>query len=401
MKKFLALALVCIMVLALMPTFASAAENVVYVKDGGTGDGSSADKAVGTLTEAWNALSPDTDGTVVVCGPLTVGTFNYSADGGADRDTKVTVTSVYGDKDYRKDGAKINLSLTWSCTGETVFDDLTIEMAAKANYIICRNYDVTIGEGVEIIPHASTTGLGTGNAFVIISGSSNNAAYPNRQTDSKVTVTVLAGEMLYLVPGSFNKALGNTNDVEFVIGGEAYVGIAMTSAYGAAQDEVGNLTFTVKDNALVNAITGYNKPQTVKSLTVNWEGGDIINASIYQYSNNSSNVEGNSVTFTNGATLNYAKDKESDPVFAAISQGFTVRAVIGDAPVVTDASVVTTEAPAVTDAPVVTTEAPIVTTGTQTDAPATGSYSYVAAIVLVAAVAACGAIVVAKKRIEE
>ena len=48
----------------------SAASGVVYVKDGGTGDGRSASSPLGSMLDAYNALGTD-GGTIVVCG----GTF--------------------------------------------------------------------------------------------------------------------------------------------------------------------------------------------------------------------------------------------------------------------------------------------------------------------------------------
>ena len=59
-------------IISTLMLFAVSAENVVYLKDGGTGNGSSPDSAVDTLTKAHNALDLTADdATIVVCGPYT------------------------------------------------------------------------------------------------------------------------------------------------------------------------------------------------------------------------------------------------------------------------------------------------------------------------------------------
>ena len=69
MKKTVLFILASI-ILGLLMCFASfAADSVVYVADGGIGDGSSATTPVGTLDAAYAALG-DNGGTVVVVGML-------------------------------------------------------------------------------------------------------------------------------------------------------------------------------------------------------------------------------------------------------------------------------------------------------------------------------------------
>mgnify|MGYP001405491056 CR=1 FL=1 len=48
-----------------------AAEQTVYVKDGGTGDGLTPGSPVGSLTKAYDALDLTKDCTVVLCGKFT------------------------------------------------------------------------------------------------------------------------------------------------------------------------------------------------------------------------------------------------------------------------------------------------------------------------------------------
>ncbi len=370
MKKLFSLILAAILICAFLPTMTAAADNVVYVKDGGMGDGSSAESPVGTLVDAYNMLESAKDGIIVVCGKVSFSYFNHLTVGGTDRDKHTLVTSVYDGVDYREKGAKISWGVTWCLTGDTAFDNVNIEMTAKNGYIICRNFDLTFGEGLKMKTHPNTTGLSSGDSFCIIGNTSQNQSYPNRETEEKTTVTLLNGEKMYITPYDQNAYYGNKNDVEVIIGGNAKVGVAMTCTYGTTMASNGALTYTVKDNAEVVTICGYNKPQTVESLTVNWIGGTISYSSVRQYSTNASSAAGASVTFTKGATLNSSRTVEALPNYNEIALDYDN---VGDgepAPAKTEAPITTppaTDAP-ITDAPI--TDAPI-TDAPETDAPIT------------------------------
>ncbi len=67
---FFALALV-IVPLSLMNVFAAGSADVVFLRDGSAGDGSSPDQALGTLNAAYDALDLTKDCTIVVCGAFT------------------------------------------------------------------------------------------------------------------------------------------------------------------------------------------------------------------------------------------------------------------------------------------------------------------------------------------
>ena len=73
MKKYLSIlisALLCVM----LAVAASAAD--VYVNDGGTGDGSSADKPLGSMTDAINAIGAD-GGKVIIVDTYTLFLYKY------------------------------------------------------------------------------------------------------------------------------------------------------------------------------------------------------------------------------------------------------------------------------------------------------------------------------------
>lgn len=121
----------------------TAQKNVVYVKDGGTGDGSTPDQALGDIADAAAALNGD--GTIVVCGKLTLLTGkSLQAKGG-----KLTLTSAYGGVDYRiTDGANILLTKHICFTSDAEIRDLDICVKANGTYISAEGNVFTVGEGV-------------------------------------------------------------------------------------------------------------------------------------------------------------------------------------------------------------------------------------------------------------
>lgn len=129
--------------------------DVVYVKDGGTGDGFTAATAVGSLEDAYKALIANTDiendasvkGTIVICGAIVSSeNFNFENDGSVSHKGTVTLTSEYGGVDYRDSGAQLHLASAHTGTssthgttceqrfqvgGPTIMENLTINRAGS------------------------------------------------------------------------------------------------------------------------------------------------------------------------------------------------------------------------------------------------------------------------------
>ncbi|MBQ6614078.1 MAG: hypothetical protein IIX18_02030, partial [Clostridia bacterium] len=78
-KRFFTLFFTILLLSAIFMVSAAAGDKtVVYIKDGGDGDGSSASGAFNTLTKCYDALDLSKDCTIVVCGRFNIdATFNY------------------------------------------------------------------------------------------------------------------------------------------------------------------------------------------------------------------------------------------------------------------------------------------------------------------------------------
>ena len=173
-----------------------AASGVLYVKDGGTGDGTLPTSPMGDLVAAAAALPAG--GTVVVSGSLTVsGAKTLAAASG-----KLTVTSLYGGVDYRlTDGAKLVLSGSVTLGTETTFTALDIETAANDAYIAAAGKHLTIGTDVvcTLLPDARI------ETYPALVGGSVALAEVLR---ADVTLDIYSGTWGVVTPGQYSAASG-------------------------------------------------------------------------------------------------------------------------------------------------------------------------------------------------
>ncbi len=249
---------------------------VVYVKDGGNGNGSSPEKALASLTEAFDSLNLKEDCTIVFCGEFNLPhTFNY----GKDYEGSVTYTSVYGGKDYRKDGASVKFKTgRFVCMGETKFENLDFVCTGTNLLVIGQHNPVTVGEGVKI-GGGSLSGAAVNRSFAILGGYQHRVGeYP--YTDSRDThITVLSGSYLYIIPFS-RDMLGDYMGTAYVtVGGNAELGVLHGSAVCSTpypdNVSVGDVKLTVKDNAKIKNFYGCTQGTNVNSIELNWLGGTI------------------------------------------------------------------------------------------------------------------------------
>ena len=102
--RYMAVLCVFVFIFALFVFNVNGAQtNTVFLRDGGNGDGSAYENAVGDFKTAVTLIK-NTGGTIVVCGKYTyTELINLSEKNGTSNGRKtITVTSVYGETDYRK-----------------------------------------------------------------------------------------------------------------------------------------------------------------------------------------------------------------------------------------------------------------------------------------------------------
>ena len=236
-------------------------KNVVYVKDGGTGNGRSPLNAVGTLDKAYDVLG-HSGGEIILCGPLTV-----------DKEVTaprakgpITITSLFGDTDYSKSaGAKLMLGSNIIFNSETTIENIEIETLSDVTYMIGNGNKIVFGEGI-----VSTT------APTIV-------RYPTIIGGGKTANSPYATSNITINSGKWNQVRGGNGgspaifDVNYnvtVNGGEIY-GRLIAGGIGM---QTGKVTATVNGGKIFNGIYGTNNSGTdifngTIHITVN--GGDI------------------------------------------------------------------------------------------------------------------------------
>lgn len=148
-RKLLLSAMILLAVLFLLPAAAEDAAAVVYVTDGGTGNGATPEAPLGSLSAAYTALG-DAGGTIVIMEKLTLTAhFTEPAHTGA-----VTVTQEHGGVSYRQTddhGLKVT-NYRYFLNGPTTFEHITFRGSGQTgnNFLlfVAQFNPITMGEGI-------------------------------------------------------------------------------------------------------------------------------------------------------------------------------------------------------------------------------------------------------------
>ena len=326
MKKLLTRAcgslLLLSLVLLLSVVFASAAGNdgpVVFIKDGGVGDGTSAESPLSLdnqkyfgdnmrssyyanksiLYQAALALS-HSGGTIVLCGDISIDSSNSTGSSDIARDfimpsyydKKITITSVYGGVDYRQtNNARLILESPCNirCWGDTEFTGLTICTKATASQdgsgrlIYGNGFNLTIGKDV-VCKSLDKNGKEISNPTAALYPTLSAAhRYSNTLRNNPATLSVRSGTFNTIVGadiGIKNEKYGEYNgDINIIIGGDAVI---MGEVYGTGLDDTcltfGNINIRIEGGTLKGSLIavgegGLGAPGYTSEITIT--GGDI------------------------------------------------------------------------------------------------------------------------------
>lgn len=306
MKKliFFITALICCMALS---TVAFASKNVVYVSDGGTGDGATAETPVGTMADAYAALGSN-GGTIVVVGKLSITEhFIEPSHSGI-----ITVTQVYGGNDYRTgDNYGVNIaSCRYFLNGPTTFKNVTFrgDTAEKYNHVlfVAQFNDIVMDEGVACVNYGNYSVIAHGAS--ILGGVQNDGDKWNTvSTDLDSHVTVKSGEFIIcgfsrqvskdfegmahveisggtihnIYPG--NGQYGTAGDVDLKITGGTFVGKIITGTVSKVKGKLnikitgGDFTDFIEADGTVEAggssvfdVSGHSDGAAIAAKAVNF-----------------------------------------------------------------------------------------------------------------------------------
>lgn len=303
MKKLLSLILVALMVLpfgvfASVGAFADG-EEVLYVKAGGKGDGSSADSPLGSL-ESANKIAAKKDADVII---KFVGNFTFDATGYTDKSKydepahKNKITWAGNDADATLTIKTTDAARYYSMGGELAIKDLNIEIdGAKVLVILTNLYDFTAEEGVTIQNPQSE--IDTITVCGALKSYFNNEFYDasTKTHTANPTITVKSGRFKQLVPYFLN---ASTNDPENKLEGKATVNISGEDTY------------------VYQAYASCNSYNAVSECEIVLDGGIIgrfVAATDRKYSNGMTEYgpAGATGTYTLYITKNFDFDKQVD-----------------------------------------------------------------------------------------
>ena len=322
-----------ILALGVLSVAASAAgtATVVYLADGGSGDGTAPESPVGTLTAAYDALDLTKDCTVVLCGKFTQ-TANFTRKEAYTG--SVTMTSVYGGTDYRESGAvyefKNNRFYLW---GETTFENMHFNTTAGTFLLVVAQHNkVTVGEGVTVTG-AKLNGSTVATSFSILGGYQDGASTTANTLDTDITV--LSGSKIYIVAfARGNKgAPSYTGTANIKIGGNA--GVSGLHLSGVDRNDIayGTTKVEITGDATVGTIYGATQRVTLNSLALTWRSGTIDKFV--------PTLSGASIAYTNGSLLKVSDTARAESNFDTVAALFdTVECIehtYGDWTVVTPA----------------------------------------------------------------
>jgi len=250
---------------------ASAANNVIFLKDGGTGNGATAETPVGNIARAFIKLNLEMDATIVICGEYTQPSdFAHGSTFGGS----VTFTSVYDGVDYRESGAKWQFDSTrFACYGDTKFEN--IELASLGGFfrIVGQHNDVTFGEGVTVTGDG-LVGSSLSNSVAILGGYEKGFGIASTLDKKDVNITVLSGDYLYIVPFSHNMSgtylgranvyIGGTADVYRLLAGATYNSVAL-----------GDVNVTLDGDADIHLLFGSVSNVNLNSFEFEWRSGTL------------------------------------------------------------------------------------------------------------------------------
>ncbi|MBQ7171666.1 MAG: hypothetical protein IJR89_05255 [Clostridia bacterium] len=264
------------------PAGAAGTAEVVYLKNGGTGDGSSPEAALGSMKDAYAALDLKKACTIVVCGEYTQSkTFQHTAAYGGS----VTLTSVWDGVDYRKTAGAVYITgeFRYVCTGAVTVRDMDYHLTGKYYFVIAQHYPFVLDTGVRMVSeNAAFDGSAVGNAFTILAGyqsgqtTVDGGKNPPTAVSKNASVTVRSGSNLVIA--AFSRQIKNqklTGTSTVTVEGNAEVGILYYAPIGAAFDVTAKAVVNVWEHAKVEKICGGTSKGTLDSVTLNWLSGEI------------------------------------------------------------------------------------------------------------------------------
>lgn len=275
MKKFVAL---FALLLCAMPVIcANAAENVVYVSDGGTGDGTTAATPFGSLADAYSALG-NVGGRIVVVGTYTLGDHFVEP----THEGVITLTQEHSGTSYRTaaNSGIVSDKNRFVLNGPTTFENITLRGNGTTGnnfiLIVAQFNPIVFETGVECLDFGDYSVVAKGVS--ILGGTQNGADKFDTLTDDLDShITIKSGKVILVgFSRQVNKQYTGMAHIN-ISGGTVhniYLGAAINGKGGDVDVNISGGTFV---GNWFSSATSASK--VVGNLTVKITGGDFTNFS--------------------------------------------------------------------------------------------------------------------------
>ena len=253
MKKLL----IMLALSALLLVSAFAAENTVYVTDGGTGDGSSASSPVGTLADAYAVLG-NAGGKIVIKDTYTLSSKFIEP----EHSGKITITG----------GTLAVGKIRFILNGATTFENLILKGNGDYVTFVAQFNPIVFGEGITVSGFGGFTGVS--NSVTIIGGAQSGEDKCDDDTllNKDANITVKSGKFLIICSSRHidKDYLGTVNlNIEGGTFSNIYFGISDGGYAGDANVNISGGTFlrNIFSNAKISKLSG--------NVNVRITGGDF------------------------------------------------------------------------------------------------------------------------------
>ena len=258
--------------------------NIIYLADGGTGNGISPEAPMGDLNAAIKALGGE--GSIVVAGTYTIKERMVIE----SHAYPVVITSIGADRDYRNTGAAIVFEKTLLLGGDTTFEKINLSTGVTNLYIYGMSHKLVIGEEVnttltaEGITYLSIVGvrddkilaesvdvtIKSGDWGIFRAGSNETGAYNN---DLKINVTIDGGVFhKYVALGARGQITGTINCT--INNGRFYQGVYLVYKEDGKHHKLNyDATLTINGGEFYQMVA----PAKSRSTTVNGKYNLYIN----------------------------------------------------------------------------------------------------------------------------
>lgn len=295
-------------------TRAPAKTNAVYVSDSGSdsNDGNLSAAPLKTLKAAYKKLGGD--GTIVVCGKLTLNAASFPKSGAV-----VKITSVHQGENFADAGAAIVFASLLNIRGDTLFENITFSQKGGPHSLSCLGNNVTFGKGINCVK--------TGKFYPSIIGGMSITSKNTTHADASFynyTIRIDSGQW-HCVQASNRRnndahVMGETGNVRLVINGGSFHATGGAShrdssviGVGSFSSQKGDYSLEINGGSFSPAIFGIARsgdnstPRLARhkgNLVVKINGGTFRGKSIDAVQDLSANyVNGNYRLEINGGTF--------------------------------------------------------------------------------------------------